>query len=290
VAQFFIVVPTFNSAEYLERCLISIISMQPGHYKARIHIQDGGSSDATEEIAKRWASRGVSFASEADNGLYEAISKAATQLDDRDIMTWVGVDDYLMPGAIPTAAHIFENLDHVNWITGRPLMGIESGENFCMYPNMIYTQRALSAGKHDGRSGHFVQQEGTFWRASLWNKVGGVDTAFKLAGDWDLWRRFAQHSPLYSVESPFAKFTRREGQKSQNIDDYWAEIDASTPTLAVGDDVDHRLTRYHVGSPWLDQATDYAEIPTEHTVKPPTDARRHPRKHWLPWPRRARQS
>lgn len=256
--------------------------MQPSDHKVRIHIQDGGSTDGTEEIAKRWERRSVSFVSEPDRGLYDALKRGAAYLDVNDIMTWLGVDDYLMPGAVPTAAHIFDNLPHVNWITGRSLMGIESAENLCLYPGMVYTQKALIAGKHDGRSGHFVQQEGTFWRATLWNKVGGLDTSFNLAGDWDLWRRFAQHNPLYSVESPLAKFTRREGQKSASIEDYWAEVDAAIPLPTAGDNIDYRLTRYHVGSKWIETATDQSPLEPEKPQPIPS-------KGWFSWHRRARK-
>ncbi|MGB8277466.1 MAG: glycosyltransferase [Methylovirgula sp.] len=286
MAKFFIVVPTFNSADFLERCLTSLIVMQPGEFNVRVHVQDGGSTDATLDIAERWKHRGVTFACEPDKGMYDALSKASHRLDDGDIMTWLGTDDYLMPGAIGTAAHVFDNLPHVNWITGRPFMGREAGENLCLWPDMFFTQRALSAGRHDGRSNYFVQQEGTFWRASLWNKVGGVDTAFKLAGDWDLWRRFAQHSRMYLIKAPLARFTRREGQKSQDMGAYYAEVDSAVPTEAVGDEIEYRLTRFNLEVPWTEETIDHAPPPRQKVAEPaPEHNRRRSRLPWLGWRR-----
>ncbi len=265
MAKFFIIVPTYNSAHFLERCLHSLITMQPGEFNVRVHIQDGGSTDGTPEIAERWKSHGVSFAVEPDSGMYDALDKAARHLADDDIMTWLGTDDYLMPGAIGTAASVFDSLPQVSWITGRPFMGKEGGENLCLWPKMFYTQRELSAGKHDGRSNYFMQQEGTFWRASLWRRAGGIDPSFKFAGDWDLWRRFAQHSPIYFIRAPLARFTRREGQKSQDMDAYYAEVDAATPTPAVGDSIEYRLTRFDFESPWTEEAIDHADPAPQRT-------------------------
>jgi hypothetical protein len=167
-----------------------------------------------------------------DGGLYDAVARAADRdLDENCIMTWIGSDDVFLPGALATAASIFKQREEVMWLTGAPHVANEKGEVFTPWPPIRFSRYYLYSGQYDGRGNGdsstqaFVMQEGTFWRSKLWQKVGGIDRTFRLAGDWDLWRRFAEHAELYCVDFPLACFSKRLGQKSSDIDGYYAEID-----------------------------------------------------------------
>jgi len=83
----------------------------------------------------------------------------------------------------------------------------------------------LAAGLADGIHWPFVQQETTFWRKRLWDQVGGLDMKLKLAGDWDLWVRFAQITSLTHVHRQLGAFYVRPGQQSSNIRAYRSEMD-----------------------------------------------------------------
>jgi glycosyltransferase involved in cell wall biosynthesis len=251
MGDFFIIIPTLNSAGFLERCLASIISTQPGNFGVRVHVQDGQSTDDTVKIAKAWAPRNVTISSERDDGLYDALTRAATRMRPREIMTWLGSDDVLLPGTLATVASIFDQLPEVQWLTGLPFLGSEVGEGYTPGPPLPYIRADLAAGKYEGRSKGFVQQEGSFWRSGLWHKVGGVDPRLKYAGDWDLWRRFAQQTPLYAVTFPLGRFTRRKGQKSEDMEPYYLEIDASREVSAVDDFSSYQLSRYAFSEEWI---------------------------------------
>jgi glycosyltransferase involved in cell wall biosynthesis len=251
MSNFFVIIPTFNSAEFLERCLASIILIQPGNFGVRVHVQDAQSTDDTVKIAEAWATRNVTISSERDNGLYDALTRAATRLRPGEIMTWLGSDDVLLPGTLATVASIFDQLPEVQWLTGLPFCGNEVGEGYTAGAPTPYIRADLAAGKYDGRSKGFVMQEGSFWRGDLWHKVGGVDPHLKLAGDWDLWRRFAQQTPLYAVTFPLGRFTRRKGQKSEDMEPYYLEIDASREASPVDDFCSYQLSRYAFAEEWI---------------------------------------
>jgi len=251
MGDFFIIIPTLNSAEFLERCLASIILIQPGNFSVRVHVQDAQSTDDTVKIAEAWAPRNVTISSERDDGLYDALTRAATRTRPGEIMTWLGSDDVLLPGTLATVASIFDQLPEVQWLTGLPFCGNEVGEGYTPGPPMPYIRADLAAGKYEGRSKAFVMQEGSFWRSDLWHKVGGVDPHLKLAGDWDLWRRFAQQTPLYAVTFPLGRFTRRKGQKSEDMEPYYLEIDASREASPVDDFCSYQLSRYAFAEEWI---------------------------------------
>jgi glycosyltransferase involved in cell wall biosynthesis len=229
--------------------LASILLVQSGGHHVHVHIQDNESTDGTRDIAEAWSCRGVTYKSEKDEGLYNALEKATSGLWPGQIMTWLGSDDFLMPGALATVASAFETFPEVSWLSGLPFVGNDAKGSFVMSWPVRYSRKDLSAGLHDGRSCAFLMQEGTFWRTDLWIHAGGVDANYRLAGDWDLWRRFAQFTPLYMLNFPIARFTIREGQASSNMAAYYREVDRAERLAVVEDDTAYRLTR-GMGETW----------------------------------------
>src|SRR4029078_12703858 len=115
------------------------------------------------------------------------------------VMTWLNADDQLAPGAMQAISEVFRDLPGVQLAGGRATIIDADGRSTGPGPLRLFPRRSLAAGLHDGRRLPFVIEEGTFWRAGLWQRAGGVDTRFKLAGDWDLWRRFAAEAEYVTL-------------------------------------------------------------------------------------------
>jgi len=237
--QFSIVTPVFNGSRFLEETILSVLT-QSGPFRLRYHVQDGGSTDDTLKQLAAWKARlaagfpilceGIefSYASGPDRGLYDAIRQGFAQTGSGDVMTWLNADDRLEPGALHSVAHILERFPDIDWLGGRSTIADETGVIVVSWPIMPFPRKAIAAGIFDGRFAPiFIQQEGVFWRSRLWETVGGVSDKFRLAGDFDLWRRFAQHADLVHVDTILGCWRRREGQLSANKAEYYAEIDAA---------------------------------------------------------------
>ncbi|MGH6937048.1 MAG: glycosyltransferase, partial [Methylocella sp.] len=240
--HFAITTPVLNGEEFLDRSILSVVS-QEGPFTIRYHVQDGGSKDRTLEILAAWQTRlardfpcfceGIefSFASAPDRGAYDGVNRgfAACAYADADAMTWIGSDDRFEPGAFATVGEIFRDFPDIDWMTGRTTIISEAGPMMCMPPPLIpFPRQAIAAGIFNG---HFakdcIEQEATFWRPRLWQKAGGVDPNFRIAGDFDLWRRFARHTDLVVIDRILGCFRVRKGQVSEDMPGYRAEIDAS---------------------------------------------------------------
>ena len=94
-----------------------------------------------------------------------------------------------------------------------------------IHDEQVFPTATLQAGLHDGRTLCFVMQEGTFWRAALWQQTGGFRTSLRQAGDWDLWRRFAAHAPYVTTDAVLAAHRRREAQLTADMGAYYREVD-----------------------------------------------------------------
>jgi hypothetical protein len=241
IVQFFIVTPTLNSATYLNETISSVLQ-QSGNFFVSYYIHDGGSTDLTLSIISKWKMlveggglpilcRGLnfSFGSESDTGMYDAINRGFSKLPWRKggFMTWVNSDDILPQGSFATIAKASSDLPDCKFFTGRPALLDQRGMVVTLAEPVAYARDNLIAGSHDGRCLPFVMQEGTFWHTDLWLHIQELDPRFRLAGDWDLWRRLARHAELCAIDGLTGFHRRRPGQLSENIAAYYVEIDTA---------------------------------------------------------------
>lgn len=238
----YIVTTCMNAGDTIEQTLASVIQ-QAGDFYLRYHIQDGGSKDDTLDVIERWRGgledgtvkthcKGVifSYACERDDGMYDGICKAFGHFDmpPEAFMTWLNADDMLFTGALATIADLQRKQEDVLWITGEIYCTRFNG-GLCQATACGFPRWFIQSGLCETRFWQFLQQEGTFWRKSLWDAVGGLNRSMKLAGDYDLWRRFAGEAELWHFLGPLASFHRRPGQLSEDLGSYCEEIDAIIP-------------------------------------------------------------
>lgn len=229
-----IVTPCYNSAEYLEQCILSIKGQRRNNFE---HIiVDGNSTDGTLDIIRKHeGTYPMRWISEKDGGMYEAIAKGF-RMAKGDIFAWLNSDDMYMPWTTYTMERVC-NSGVIDWCTGLPAYYNDEGMHR-MAPNPChwsrnYVRALIARGWYDGRRRIYIQQESTFWTRRLYEKVGGINPQYKYAGDYDLWRRMAQYAELYTVNALLGGFRVHKGQKSSDIEKYNAEL----PKLGLS----HRL-------------------------------------------------
>jgi hypothetical protein len=213
-----IITPTYNSERYLEATIQSVLNQ---NYPALEYIIiDGGSTDSTLDIIRRYASHLAYWVSEPDNGMYDALQKGFARSTGQ-IMAWLNSDDMYPTWTLHTVASIFSDLPHVDWITSiRPIIWNKEGLAVEAMALLGYSKRTFFHGEHlpnyDGFTLEVIQQESTFWRRSLWDTAGAtLNRAMRYAGDFELWARFYQHSELIGVRTPLGGFRLHGNQLSQ---------------------------------------------------------------------------
>jgi len=215
-----IVTPSFNQAQFIEFTIRSVLNQN--YPNLEFIIVDGQSTDNSLEIISKYAQQLHFWCSEPDGGQYDAINKGFAQASG-DILCWLNSDDMYFPWTLKTVASIMTQFPQVEWLTTSQL-GLWDAQGFCVdfFPALGYSKEAFLDGGYSpwgkakyGFSCGWIQQESTFWRRSLWEKVGGyLNTDFKLAADFDLWSRFYCHADLYATASPLGGFRRHPDQKT----------------------------------------------------------------------------
>jgi glycosyltransferase involved in cell wall biosynthesis len=229
-----IVTPSFNQGQYLEAAIDSVLSQ--GYPNLEYIIIDGGSTDNSVEIIKKYAHHLHFWCSEADDGHYSAVNKGFKKASG-DIFAWLNSDDMYCPDAFRTVGAIFSQFPEVSWLTTLKRLLWDS-QGHCKFVKSIpgYSRQAFLDGRYFTRkfSGlGFIQQESTFWCRELWEKVGGVRTEFNLAGDFDLWARYFLHADLYGVDLPLAGFRVHDKNRSHQINNYIFEAEQALDELRL---------------------------------------------------------
>lgn len=216
-----IITPVYNGEEYIEKCILSIKKQNYQNYE---HIiVDGGSTDSTLEIAKKYeGTYPLKIISEKDNGMYDAIAKGFSMADG-EIFAWLNADDTYFHWAFQIMNYVVSK--GVNWATCTGAMQNEFDVFFSVFEPHYYLQKWIAKGYYDGRLLRFIQQESTFWTRSLWEKTNPTELLkqYKYAGDFVLWQKFAKYEKLYTVKTIIGGFRKHEGQKSSELDEYYNE-------------------------------------------------------------------
>ena len=176
-----IVTPSYQQGRFLDRTIYSVVSQR---YPALEYVvQDGGSSDQTLEVLRRFDPFLTRWASEADGGQADAINRGFQQTTG-DLMAWLNSDDMLLPGSLAYVARFFVEHPGVDVVYGHRLMIDENDGQIGAWTLPRHDDLALTLAD-------YVPQETLFWRRSVWEAAGGrVDPSFEYALDWDLLLRF----------------------------------------------------------------------------------------------------
>jgi hypothetical protein len=221
-----IITSCYNAGSYVESTIRSVVEQK---YPTLEYIfMDGASKDNTLEIANRYKNQIAVIKSEKDKGQYHGIQNGSFMATG-DVMAWLNGDDTYYPWTLSVVGEIFKKFPDVDWLVGTPSYMNSQGQCTRISGNSgtAYPQHFIKNGWFRAELAGFIQQESMFWRRSLWEKVGGLDVRLTLAADFDLWRRFAEHAALCSVNIPLALFRLRPGEQrsSAGYADYMKEVD-----------------------------------------------------------------
>jgi glycosyltransferase involved in cell wall biosynthesis len=200
-----IVTPSFNQATYLEQTIMSVLNQD--YPNIEYIVIDGGSTDSSVDIIKKFQDKLAYWISEADNGQSCAINKGFRHATGQ-IFNWLNSDDLLMPSAVRIAVHyLMENSD-IGMVYGDRIT-IDEGGNFLSLTQVpSYNARIY---RHHLR----IPQETTFFRSELWSQVGGVDEELKYCMDYDLFVKLSKITQFYHI--PFVLGAYRKHPLSKTV-------------------------------------------------------------------------
>ncbi len=184
-----IVTPSYNQAPFLERTIKSVLDQR--YPCLEYIIIDGGSSDGSVDIIKRYEKYLSYWISEKDKGQSHAINKGFERASGQ-ILAYLNSDDTYVEGTLLFIADYFSQHPEIDVVYGnatfideedcpiRDWRTIDYKFNFHLYGQAI------------------IPQPSAFWRKEIYTKVGKLDESLQLALDGDLWFRMSKRGAKFA--------------------------------------------------------------------------------------------
>ncbi len=204
-----IVTPSFNQGQFIEETILSVIGQ--GYPNLEYIIIDGGSSDNTVDIIKKYENHIDYWVSEPDNGQAQAINKGFARATG-DIIGWLNSDDMYMPNCL---AFISNHLDShsLKVCFGNCLHFKEEAIGLIAGGSNV----AKAAVTDELEKIDFIIQPSTFWNRKTWDHVGRLIEEMHYAFDWEWFLRAQRKNvKLQPVEKCLSIYRIHEEHKTKN--------------------------------------------------------------------------
>jgi glycosyltransferase involved in cell wall biosynthesis len=174
-----VVTPSLNQGQFLEETILSVLGQQ--YPSLEYIIMDGGSTDGSVGIIRKYQQHLAYWVSERDGGQAAALNKGFARASG-DILAWLNSDDMYLPGTLP---HIAARLDpeKLELLFGNCL-------HFVQDSSMAFGSKVRqSHAQHDLKLIDYIIQPSTFWTRKAWQQTGPLDESLNFGFDWEWFLR-----------------------------------------------------------------------------------------------------
>ncbi len=189
--RFSIITANYNSGDFLERTLVSVLGQRQAGIELEYIVIDGGSTDGSHAIFEQYRDSIDHLIIEKDNGPANAINKGLAQATG-DVVAWLNADDLYYPGTLKRVQMMFGQGDELALCFGKCPIVDEQGVEIrkfitrfkeCFFPlSSYFTLQCIN----------YVSQPAMFFRREAMLKAGNLREDLVAAWDYDfllrLWR------------------------------------------------------------------------------------------------------
>ncbi len=193
-----IVTPSYNQGEFIEETIRSVLLQ--GYPDLEYIIIDGGSTDGSVDIIRKYEPWLTYWVSEPDQGQADAINKGFRH-STGELLAWLNSDDvYIDRCAIARIVELSCKYPQADIITGGGLIINEESQ----WIQVIATQRKDQCYKHL-RYRDTILQPSTFFKVRVFRTVG-IDTSLSYAFDWDFFIRASHKFNILPIDHIIAGY------------------------------------------------------------------------------------
>jgi glycosyltransferase involved in cell wall biosynthesis len=207
-----IVTPSFNQAQYLEQTILSVLDQ--GYENLEYIIIDGGSTDGSADIIRKYESRLKYWVSERDRGQTHAINKGMA-LATGAIRAYLNSDDFYLPGTLHAVAKAATECPDADLFHGVCRIVDNAGNRTGFRNAKIHSlTEILDVWGVWWRGHNFVQPE-VFWTERIAQQIGPLREDLFFVMDYEYWTRMLKAgASVCSAPEEWACFRITPTQKS----------------------------------------------------------------------------
>lgn len=218
-----VVTPSYNQAGFIEETIRSVLLQN--YPNLEYVVFDGGSTDGSVDIIKKYSQWINHWVSEKDDGQGSAINKGFRR-GSGDLLAWLNSDDIYYQNALKDMmTETIRFPDHVAYVASCDKVDLEGRVISTVVPRNLH-----AAGIADWHRSGFFYQPACFFRRSAFEQSGGINESYQNALDIDLWMRLAQIGSFRKVDAKVAHAKIHSDMKTLK---YVPLRDAETAAIAL---------------------------------------------------------
>jgi glycosyltransferase involved in cell wall biosynthesis len=203
-----VITPSFNQGHFLEECIDSVLSQSTKCNE--YFVIDGGSTDNSVEIIKKYEKHLTYWVSEKDQGQSNAINKGF-MLATSELVSWINSDDFYLAGAFEMAQQAHLKNPHASFYYGNGHRVNAEGE----YNSLFYAKGTVEFSLDYLVEGlNYILQPTTFIQRSALRRINFLNENLHYGMDSDLWIRLAEFSPPKPIPGVVAATREYEHTKT----------------------------------------------------------------------------
>lgn len=193
-----IVTVCYNSEKTIDKCIRSILPQLTEEIEYL--LVDGKSTDHTVDIIETYTDYGIRYLSEPDTGLYDAMNKGIRLAEGKWIW-FINSDDCIQDGLLQNMLSVLKQNDELDFLYG-------DMEYVRIIDGTYYAEIKQAPDTLDGiRKEMVIGHPSTICKVKALREIGGFDTEFRIAADWDLiLRLYLNHMKSRHIHEVYAKF------------------------------------------------------------------------------------
>ncbi len=201
-----IITPSYNQGQFLEETILSVLNQE--YPNLEYLIIDGGSTDNSLEIIKKYEDQLAYWVSEKDRGQTDAINKGFHKCTG-DILHWLNSDDVLLSGSLNLVAEFLEQHHDIDCVIG-DLEVIDPNGQFLILKKAIPFDFKTAL-----YTSCLVPQPSTLFTRRAWGKTGDLDISLYYQMDFEYFLRMAKVGVKFGLlKKPLAKFRLHADSKT----------------------------------------------------------------------------
>ena len=207
-----IITVVFNGELYLEETIQSVIRQT--YENIEYIIIDGGSTDGTLDIIKKYNEHIDYWISETDNGIYDAMNKGILK-SKGEIIGIVNADDIMYDDTVDKIVFLFESQRDMMFTYGNLDLMNESSQ-------VISTAYSLGMEHFKYRIFRYMPflHPTMFIKKGVYEKIGLYNTYYRVSSDYDFVLRMIENDCTRGVKLTFSTGRFRLGGRSGGYETY----------------------------------------------------------------------
>jgi glycosyltransferase involved in cell wall biosynthesis len=200
-----VITPSYNQGHFIEETIRSVL--QQNYPNLEFSVFDGGSTDQTVAVLKKYASQLSFWRSERDAGQAAAINEGFRRATG-DIFCWLNSDDLHCANTLSTVGSLLREC------LNEPVVFYGGCEMFNHGTSQTELRRATPFSQRLLETVDFLDQPSVFWTRKAWEMVGPLDESLHFGFDWEWFLRAGKTCRFMAVDALLSRYRIHQAHKS----------------------------------------------------------------------------